>query len=70
MAYNVYFMCDECGEVGANFTNTTVSYTKAEKIAKSRYGWHVSKNGAWICPTCWERVYREKKSHTISKSTD
>lgn len=61
MAYNVYFLCDECGDVGANYVNQTISYSRMEKIARERYGWHVSKDGKWVCPYCWERLHNGRK---------
>ncbi len=61
MAYNVYFLCDECGTVGANYVNQSVPYTKMEKIARHRYGWHVSKSGKWTCPYCWERLHENRR---------
>lgn len=61
MAYNVYFLCDECGEVGENYVNKTISYSRMEKIAQKRYGWHVSRSGKWICPYCWKKLHKTDK---------
>lgn len=59
-------MCDECGTVGENYVNQSVAYTRMEKIARHRYGWHISKSGKWVCPYCWERL-QEKDNDTNSK---
>jgi len=67
MAYNVYFLCDECGEVGANFTNQTVSYSKMERYDRKK-GWTVSRHGKWVCPMCQEWEKRIKKSKANKKA--
>lgn len=50
MAYIVYYACDCCGAEGGVWLNTTVSQSRAAKIARER-GWQVGKRG-YIWPKC------------------
>lgn len=59
MAYNVYFACDQCGEVGAAWANHGVSQSICIKIAREA-GWKVGKKG-WICPSCQESNKRKER---------
>ena len=61
MAYNVYYICDCCGNEGAAWVNYTVSLSRCQKIAR-KYGWKIGKYG-WICPSC-----QNKKENRINET--
>lgn len=66
MAYNVYCLCDVCGDTIINFTNRTVSVSKMRQIAKDQ-GWIATPSKGWICPFCKETL---KHSNEDRKDND
>ncbi len=64
MAYNIYFACDNCGATPSLWINTTVSLSKAIKIARRR-GWQVGKRG-WICPNCQAKMKINRKTVNVN----
>ncbi len=59
MAYNVYFACDNCGNVGASWVNYNARLANTIKIARE-HGWRVGKRG-WICPDCKAKMKTSRK---------
>lgn len=55
MAYNVYCLCDVCGDTIINFTNASVSISRMRQIAKNQ-GWIATPAKGWICPVCRENA--------------
>jgi hypothetical protein len=67
MAYNVYILCDRCGDDGLSWTNQTVPITGAMRIARKR-GWKIGMNG-WICPECQKKNKSNHIAHQGQEDT-
>ena len=61
MAYNVYIICDICGDTTLNFTNVSVSISLMKKLARGR-GWGVGNH--WVCPHC-KKIKAKKEEKEV-----